>query len=265
MAGARWMTRNPIRAIHRRLGAGRHLLRHGQRLRGRAQRAGARPRAGGPPLQGRDRHEVQHRIRRNHAPGVRGPTSRRRASAPRARTPCDGWRQTTLTCTSSTTTDIHGREAPARCAKRWRSSCAQGKIRAYGWSTDFADRARGFARERTAPPSSSISTCWTTTRRYRRVREEQPGGDQPRPARHGPADGKYTASTRPAADDVRGEKSPQWMKYFKNGAPNPEWLAETGCRPRDPHQRREDRGAGRASAGCGLEATGPFRSPVSAR
>ena len=38
--------------------------------------------------------------------------------------------------------------------------------------------------------------------------------------------GKYTAETRPATDDVRGEKSPEWMKYFINGKPNPEWLAK---------------------------------------
>ena len=35
---------------------------------------------------------------------------------------------------------------------------------------------------------------------------------------------KYTANTKPALDDVRGEKSPLWMKYFKNGKPHPEWL-----------------------------------------
>ena len=27
--------------------------------------------------------------------------------------------------------------------------------------------------------------------------------------------GKYTAGTKPSADDVRGEKSPEWMTYFK--------------------------------------------------
>ncbi len=37
--------------------------------------------------------------------------------------------------------------------------------------------------------------------------------------------GKYTAETKPSADDVRGEKSPEWMKYFVDGRPSPEWLA----------------------------------------
>jgi aryl-alcohol dehydrogenase-like predicted oxidoreductase len=35
--------------------------------------------------------------------------------------------------------------------------------------------------------------------------------------------GKYTSGTQVASDDVRGDKSPGWMKYFKNGKPNPEW------------------------------------------
>ena len=36
--------------------------------------------------------------------------------------------------------------------------------------------------------------------------------------------GKYTVGTRPSSDDVRGEKSPEWMKYFKDGVPNPAFL-----------------------------------------
>ena len=36
---------------------------------------------------------------------------------------------------------------------------------------------------------------------------------------------KYRAGTTIAADDVRGEKSPDWMKYFQDGKPNPEWAA----------------------------------------
>jgi aryl-alcohol dehydrogenase-like predicted oxidoreductase len=36
--------------------------------------------------------------------------------------------------------------------------------------------------------------------------------------------GAYTAETKPGADDVRGSRSPEWMKYFKEGRPSPEWL-----------------------------------------
>ena len=36
--------------------------------------------------------------------------------------------------------------------------------------------------------------------------------------------GKYSAETQAAEDDVRGKKAPDWMKYFKDGKPNPEWM-----------------------------------------
>ena len=41
--------------------------------------------------------------------------------------------------------------------------------------------------------------------------------------------GKYTASTQPSSDDVRGEKSPEWMQYFKDGKPNPDFLAKVNA------------------------------------
>ncbi len=37
--------------------------------------------------------------------------------------------------------------------------------------------------------------------------------------------GKYTPATQLAGDDVRGTKSPEWMKYFRDGKPSPEWIA----------------------------------------
>jgi Aldo/keto reductase family len=35
---------------------------------------------------------------------------------------------------------------------------------------------------------------------------------------------KYTAQTRLANDDVRGDE-PEWMRYFRDGRPAPEWIA----------------------------------------
>jgi aryl-alcohol dehydrogenase-like predicted oxidoreductase len=35
---------------------------------------------------------------------------------------------------------------------------------------------------------------------------------------------KYSAQSRLAADDVRGDE-PEWMRYFSGGRPAPEWLA----------------------------------------
>jgi aryl-alcohol dehydrogenase-like predicted oxidoreductase len=36
--------------------------------------------------------------------------------------------------------------------------------------------------------------------------------------------GKYKPDTKLGADDVRGTQSPEWMKYFQDGKPTPEWI-----------------------------------------
>ena len=40
---------------------------------------------------------------------------------------------------------------------------------------------------------------------------------------------KYSATTQPSVDDVRGVKSPGWMKYFKDGQPSPEFLTSAAA------------------------------------
>jgi aryl-alcohol dehydrogenase-like predicted oxidoreductase len=102
-----------------------------------------------------------------------------------------------------------------------------GKIRAYGWSTDFPDRAEVFAQG---------AKC-TAIQLQLNVLDDNPAvlticeqynlaAINRGPLAMGLLTGKYTTETKPSADDVRGEKSPEWMKYFINGRPNPEWLAK---------------------------------------
>jgi aryl-alcohol dehydrogenase-like predicted oxidoreductase len=103
----------------------------------------------------------------------------------------------------------------------------EGKIRAYGWSTDFPDRAEIFAQGK---------GC-TAIQLQLNVLDDNPdlialcerhdlAAINRGPLAMGLLTGKYTAETKPMADDVRGEKSPQWMKYFSGGRPNPEWLVK---------------------------------------
>jgi aryl-alcohol dehydrogenase-like predicted oxidoreductase len=40
---------------------------------------------------------------------------------------------------------------------------------------------------------------------------------------------KYVPGTQVTIDDVRGAKSPGWMKYFKNGRPSPEYAAKAAA------------------------------------
>ena len=103
----------------------------------------------------------------------------------------------------------------------------EGKIRAYGWSTDFPDRLEVFAQ---GPKCAAVQLQLN-------VLDDNPAVlalcDQydlaalnRGPLAMGLLTGKYTTDTKPSVDDVRGIKSPEWMKYFKDGKPNPEWLGK---------------------------------------
>lgn len=102
-----------------------------------------------------------------------------------------------------------------------------GKIRSYGWSTDFPDRAEVFAQ---GPKCTAIQLQLN-------VLDDNPAvialcerydmaAINRGPLAMGLLTGKYTAETKPSIDDVRGAKSPEWMKYFADGRPNPEWLTK---------------------------------------
>ncbi|MGD0877933.1 MAG: aldo/keto reductase [Anaerolineales bacterium] len=102
-----------------------------------------------------------------------------------------------------------------------------GKIRAYGWSTDFPERAEVFAG---GPHCSAVQLQLN-------VLDDNPlmlalcekydlAALNRGPLAMGLLTDKYGGRIKVSVDDVRGEKSPDWMKYFKNGLPNPEWAAK---------------------------------------
>jgi aryl-alcohol dehydrogenase-like predicted oxidoreductase len=102
---------------------------------------------------------------------------------------------------------------------------AEGKIRQYGWSTDFPERARVFAEG---------PNCTTVQHQMNVLDNAGPmialceqldlASINRGPLAMGLLTGKYRADSKLSSDDVRGDKSPAWMKYFKGGRPNPEWL-----------------------------------------
>jgi aryl-alcohol dehydrogenase-like predicted oxidoreductase len=102
-----------------------------------------------------------------------------------------------------------------------------GKIRAYGWSTDYPVRVEVFAK---GPKCAAIQLQLN-------VLDDNPSiialcekydlsALNRGPLAMGLLTDKYSADTRLAVDDVRGKKSPDWMKYFKDGKPNAEWLSK---------------------------------------
>jgi aryl-alcohol dehydrogenase-like predicted oxidoreductase len=102
---------------------------------------------------------------------------------------------------------------------------AEGKIRYYGWSTDFPDRARFFAE---GPNCTAIQVELNVIDDAPDILEVcdefNLAAINRGPLAMGLLTGKYNANSTLPFDDVRGEQAPEWMKYFKDGKPNPEWL-----------------------------------------
>jgi aryl-alcohol dehydrogenase-like predicted oxidoreductase len=101
----------------------------------------------------------------------------------------------------------------------------EGKIRTYGWSTDFAESARFFGE---APNCSAIQVEMNVIDDSPEViavcEELNLAAINRGPLAMGLLTGKYSQNTNLPDNDVRGKNSPDWMKYFKDGKPNPEWL-----------------------------------------
>ncbi|MFD0746952.1 aldo/keto reductase [Phytohabitans flavus] len=102
---------------------------------------------------------------------------------------------------------------------------AAGKIRAYGWSTDFADRASAIA---------SVGPHVTAIQHSMSVLEDSPdvldvvekhdlASINRGPLAMGLLTGKFTRSPTLGPDDVRGI-APDWLSFFQDGRPAPAWL-----------------------------------------
>ncbi|MAU12691.1 MAG: aldo/keto reductase [Anaerolineaceae bacterium] len=102
---------------------------------------------------------------------------------------------------------------------------AEGKIRSYGWSTDFAESARIFAQ---GPNCAAIQVEMNVIDDAPEViavcEEYNLAAINRGPLAMGLLTGKYQPGQSLPDDDVRGPNAPEWMKYFKDGKPNPEWL-----------------------------------------
>ncbi len=106
----------------------------------------------------------------------------------------------------------------------------EGKIRFYGWSTDFSDRAEVFAQGKHCTAIQLQLNVLDDNPAVIDICEKYDLAAINRgPLAIGLLTGKYTLTTKPASDDVRGEKSPEWMQYFKDGKPNPAFLEKVNA------------------------------------
>ncbi|MEH1057842.1 aldo/keto reductase [Micromonospora sp. CPCC 206171] len=100
---------------------------------------------------------------------------------------------------------------------------AQGKIRAYGWSTDDPASARSFAEA--GPHCAAIQHDESVFKDNAELLTVCDALDLASLNRGPLAMGLLTGSTRAVgADDVRG-RAPEWLVWFTDGRPAPEWTA----------------------------------------
>jgi aryl-alcohol dehydrogenase-like predicted oxidoreductase len=101
----------------------------------------------------------------------------------------------------------------------------EGKIRVYGWSTDFPKSAEYFAQgEHCAAIEAQLNVLDDNPAIVSVCEQHNLALINRGPLAMGLLTGKYAIGTGVSIDDVRGQKSPEWMKYFKDGQPNPEFL-----------------------------------------
>jgi len=101
----------------------------------------------------------------------------------------------------------------------------EGKIRTYGWSTDFPKSAEFFAQgEHCAAIEAQLNVLDDNSAIIDVCERYDLALINRGPLAMGLLTGKYAAGTGVSIDDVRGQKSPAWMKYFKDGQANPEFL-----------------------------------------
>jgi len=102
---------------------------------------------------------------------------------------------------------------------------SEGKIRAYGWSTDDPERAAFFAEGPNCASVQNQMNVFSDAPEMIAVCEKFNLASINRgPLAMGLLSGKYKADSKLAGNDVRGENAPSWMQYFKEGKPNPLFL-----------------------------------------
>jgi aryl-alcohol dehydrogenase-like predicted oxidoreductase len=99
-----------------------------------------------------------------------------------------------------------------------------GKLGAYGWSTDFPERAEAFASK---PDFVSIQHALNVFFRADKllpvIEKHNLFSMNRSPLAMGVLSGKYDGASRFASNDVRGQDE-EWKSYFKDGGVAPEYL-----------------------------------------
>ncbi|WP_299609641.1 aldo/keto reductase [uncultured Tateyamaria sp.] len=101
-----------------------------------------------------------------------------------------------------------------------------GKLRAYGWSTDYSKSASAMAsRENFAAVEYVMNVFFDAPRMQKVVQDEGLLSLIRSPLAMGLLTGKYDQNSVMASDDVRASRE-NWMEYYRDGKPNPDFIGK---------------------------------------
>ena len=102
----------------------------------------------------------------------------------------------------------------------------QGKIRAYGWSTDLVDRAQAMSKgAHCCAMEHNLNIFWNNDEMLTLCAKTNMASINRAPLAMGILSGKYSQDSRPIKEnDIRGTRSPEWIEWFKDGKPSPMFL-----------------------------------------
>lgn len=100
----------------------------------------------------------------------------------------------------------------------------EGKIRAYGWSTDDLERAELFGTGRASVIQHELNVLGDAPRMLELCERHDLASFNRSPLAMGLLSDKITADTRISAGDIRAT-NPEWLQWFVDGRPAPDFLA----------------------------------------
>lgn len=121
--------------------------------------------------------------------------------------------------------DSYPLDAAAEVREMLEDLVREGKIRAYGWSTELPDCAEVFAQGTHCAAFMHIENVFEDYPDMIALCERHGVASVCRsPLCMGLLTGKYDQNSRFSSNDLRGKNAPAWMNYFVDGKPNPEMM-----------------------------------------
>jgi aryl-alcohol dehydrogenase-like predicted oxidoreductase len=126
---------------------------------------------------------------------------------------------------------FHLNDYPIEDADPVRLACGElvqeGKLRGFGWSTDFPERARFFGEcPMCTVAQFQMNVLDDAPEMVGACEELDLAAINRGPLAMGLLSGKYTKTSQLPDNDVRGARSPAWMKYFMHGRASDQFLAK---------------------------------------